>query len=91
MENNKQIENVRKRNIELNKQIDDLNYMLEYNKKLNTESYQTVNELIDDLENIREEWLETLQRLHDKESEYQGLISNMKEVKENMLSALKHN
>ena len=41
MDNNKQIENVRKRNIELNKQIDDLKYMLEYHKQLNTESYQS--------------------------------------------------
>lgn len=91
MDNNKQIENIRKRNIELNKQIDDLKLKLEYHKELNTESYQTAKDLIADLENIREEWTQTLQRLHDVESEYQGLLSDMKEIKENMLSVFQHN
>ena len=91
MDNNKQIENIRIRNMELNKQIDDLNHMLEYHKQLNSESYQTAKDLIADLENIREEWIQTLQRLHDMESEYQELISDMKEIKENMVSAFKSN
>lgn len=91
MDNNKQIENIRKRNMALSKQIDDLKLKLEYHKELNMESYQTAKDLITDLENIREEWTQTLQRLHDVESEYQGLISDMKEIKENMLSAFKLN
>lgn len=82
MDNNKQIENIRKRNMELNKQIDDLNYMLEYHKQLNSESYQTAKELIADLEKIREEWLEALQRLHDKEIEYQSLIADIMKVRD---------
>ena len=91
MDNNKQIENIRKRNMELNKQIDDLKLKLEYHKELNTESYQAAKDLIADLENIREEWIQTLQRLHDMESEYQGLISDMKEIKANMVSAFRLN
>lgn len=82
MDNNKQIENIRKRNMELNKQIDDLNHMLEYHKQLNSESYQTAKELIADLEKIREEWLEALKRLHDKEIEYQSLISDLMKVRD---------
>ena len=82
MDNNKQIENIRKRNMELNKQIDDLKYMLKHHKQLNTESYQTAKELIEELEKIREEWLETLQRLHDKEIEYQSLISDIMKVRD---------
>lgn len=82
MDNNKQIENIRKRNMELNKQIDDLNYMLEHHKQLNTESYKTAKELIADLENIRKEWLETLQRLHEKEIEYQSLIADIMKVRD---------
>ena len=91
MDNNKKIENIRKRNMKLNEQIDELKYKLEYHKELNMESYQTAKDLIADLENIREEWIQTLQRLHDMESEYQELISDMKEIKENMVSAFKSN
>ena len=82
MDNNKQIENIRKRNMELNKQIDDLKYMLEYHKELNTESYQAAKDLIAELENIRKEWLDTLQRLHDKEIEYQSLVSDIMKVRD---------
>lgn len=84
MDNNKQIENIRKRNMELNKQIDDLKYMLEHHKQLNTESYQAAKDLIAELENIRKEWLDTLQRLHDKEIEYQSLISDIMKVRDNL-------
>ena len=82
MDNNKQIENIRKRNMELNEQIKDLQLKLEYHKQLNSESYQTAKDLIEDLEKIREEWLETLQRLHDKEIEYQSLISDLMKVRD---------
>lgn len=89
MDNNKQIENIRKRNIDLSEQIKDLQLKLEYHKQLNTESYQAAKDLIADLENIREEWVQTLKRLQDVESEYQGLISDIREIKENMVSAFK--
>ena len=81
MDNNKQIEKIRKRNMELNRQIDDLNHMLEYNKQLNTESYQTAKDLIDELERIRDEWLQALQRLHDKQTEYEALISDLMKIR----------
>lgn len=82
MDNNKQIENIRKRNMDLNNQIDDLKHKLEYHKELNTESYQAAKDLIAELENIRKEWLDTLQRLHDKEIEYQSLISDLMKVRD---------
>lgn len=91
MDREKQIDVMRKRNIDLSEQIKDLELKLEYNKQLNSEGYQTAKELIEELENIKENWLETLNRLYDIESEYQGLISDMKEIKETMLSALKRN
>ena len=91
MDREKQINMMRKRNIDLSEQIKDLELKLEYNKQLNSEGYQTAKELIKELENIKENWLETLNRLYDIESEYQGMISDMKEIKETMLSALKRN
>lgn len=91
MDREKQIDVMRKRNIDLSEQIKDLQLKLEYNKQLNSEGYQTAKELIEELENIKKNWLETLNRLYDIESEYQGLISDMKEIKESMLLTLKGN
>ena len=91
MDRSKQIDVMRQRNINLSEQIKDLHLKLEYNKQLNSEGYQTAKDLIADLENIKENWLETLNRLYNIESEYQGLISDMKKIKESMLSACKHN
>lgn len=91
MDREKQIDVMRQRNINLSEQIKDLQLKLEYNKQLNSEGYQTAKDLIEELENIKENWLETLNRLYDIESEYQGLISDMKEIKESMLSTFRHN
>lgn len=91
MNRDKQIDVMRKRNSNLSEQIKDLQFKLEYNKQLNSEGYQTAKELIEELEDIKNNWLEALNRLYDIETEYEGLISDMRNIKEVMLSTLQKN
>lgn len=91
MDRDKQIDVMRKRNIDLSEQIKELQLHLEYNRQLNSEGYQAAKDFIEELKNIKENWLETLNRIYDLETEYQGLISDMKEIKATMLSVLKRN
>lgn len=80
MDRSKQIDLIRKRNIELSQQIEDLQLHLD----LNSKGYETAKDLITELENIKDKWLETLDRLYDKETEYDKLLSDMKEVNRNL-------
>lgn len=91
MDRSKQINVMRQRNINLSEQLKELQLKLEYNRQLNSEGYQTAKKIIEDLENIKENWLGTLNRLYDIETEYIKLISDMKEIKQSMLSAFKYN
>ena len=87
MDRGKQIDILRKRNIELNKLIDDLKFKIDYNEQLNSEGYKQAKDLINDLEKIRKEWLESIQILREKEKEYDDLISDLQEMKKVMITA----
>ena len=49
----KQLETIRKHNLELSHQLDEAKFELEYNSKLNAEGYQRAKDLIDDLYGIK--------------------------------------
>lgn len=80
MDRVKQIDVIRKRNMDLTDQIKDLQLKLEYNKQLNSQGYQAAKELIQELEAIKGNWLEALRKLYETEAEYQGLISDMRNM-----------
>lgn len=76
MNRRKQAENIRKRNAELNQQLDELRQRLK-------DKPQT-DKLIFELEQIKDEWLNALQDLNDKREKYDSLISDMMEIKKIM-------
>lgn len=86
MDNVKKIEAIRKRNVELNKQLDDMKFKLEFNEQLNMNGYKEAKDLIVDLENIKQKWLSTIDDLNNKRIEYDKLISELQEIKKIMVS-----
>jgi len=86
MDNNKQIELIRKRNIELNQQIDEMKKRLKEQSEqgIAINSYTSANDLITDLERIKQEWLDSIRRLKECEEEYVSLINELKDVKKMM-------
>lgn len=86
MDRSKQIETIRKRNIELTEQLEDLRFKLEFNSQLNEEGYRQAKDLIDELEGIKQEWLLSLNDLNDKREKYSALIADLEEIKKIMVS-----
>lgn len=81
MNKKKQIDLIRKRNIELSKQINDMKFKLEFDSQLNMEGYKRAKDLISDLEHIKSEWIEIIEDLRKKDIEYSYLISELKQIK----------
>lgn len=81
MDKTKQIDAIRKRNAELNKQLDDMRFKLEFDKQLNSNGYQRAKELIEDLEKIKKDWLSALDDLNEKRTKYSLLITDLKTMK----------
>ncbi len=86
MNKQKQMDLIRKRNIELSKQIDDLKFKIEFDTQLNMEGYKRAKDLIDDLEKIKSEWMIVVEDLRKKDIEYSYLISELKTMKDIMKS-----
>lgn len=86
MERTKQIEITRKRNAVLSEQLKDLQLKLECNQQLNAQGLQAAKDLIQELESVRASWMDALNRIYDMEGEYQGLLSDMKEIKERLMN-----
>lgn len=86
MDKLKQIENIRKRNAELNQQLNDLKLKIENENKSNIESHEKVDDLIIELESLKNEWRESLDKLKGYEIQYLELISQLKEIKKTMVS-----
>ena len=84
MDKKKQLELIRKRNIELSKQIDDLKFKLEFDYQLNMEGYKRAKDLISDLERIKSDWMKVVEDLKEKEVEYSYLISELKMIRDIM-------
>lgn len=85
MNKNKQIELIRKRNSDLNKKLDDMQFQLQYNKELNQGSYQKAKDLIVELNSIKTEWQSALNELYEKQEKYQELINDLREMRDEMI------
>lgn len=79
MDRKKEVELIRKRNAELTQQLDDFKFKLEFDSQLNMEGYKRAKDLITDLEKIKKDWLDTLERLKEKEYEYDDLLAILKQ------------
>lgn len=87
MDKDKQIELVRKRNIELVQQLEDLKKNLNQEQEKSnevTDEYKTYKQLINELEKIKTEWLDSLNKLKQYEKEYSELISDLKLAKKSL-------
>lgn len=86
MNKSKQIDMIRKRNVELTEQLEDMRFQLEFNSQLNTKGYQQAKDLIYDLEKIKHEWLSALDDLNNKREKYSELIADLQNIKNIMTS-----
>ena len=86
MNNVKQIDAIRKRNAELTKQLEDMKFTLEFNSQLNMNGYQQAKDLINDLENIKQNWISALNDINDKRLQYSILIDDLQSIKNIMTS-----
>lgn len=78
----KRIENMRERNLKLDKEVKDLRNALEL---LKNESAELDKEkLLKDLESIKEEWNQSLQNLKKYELDYSSLILELKDMTKGM-------
>lgn len=82
----KQIDVIRKRNVELTKQLDDMRFMLEFNSQLNMEGYQCAKDLINDLEKIKHDWILALYDLNNKKEKLDCLITDLQTIKNIMVN-----
>lgn len=80
MSDTKIIELQRKRNAQIQEELDRLKELNVRNSK-DSESLR-VSELITELENIRKEWLEVLEDLNQERKEYRGLIEGLRSIRE---------
>lgn len=80
MSDTKTIELQRKRNAQIQEELDRLKELNVRNSK-DSESLR-VSELITELENIRKEWLEVLEDLNQERKEYRGLIEGLRSIRE---------
>jgi chromosome segregation ATPase len=84
MDKSKQVEAIRKRNSELTKQLEDIRFELEFNSQLNTKGYQRAKDLIEELEQIKQDWTLALEDLNDKREKYSILIADLQKIKKIM-------
>lgn len=84
MDDKKKIDLIKKRNLELSKQLEELKLVIK-NKPENDNSEYAVS-LIEELEGIRAEWLTSLNSLKKKDEECTSLINEMFEIRNIMYS-----
>lgn len=70
------MENIRRRNAELNLQLNELRQKMK--------DAPQAEKLIDELKQIKNQWLAALQDLNEKREKYDSLISDMMEIKKIM-------
>ena len=80
MSDNKTIELQRKRNAQIQEELNRLKELNARNSK-DSESLR-VSELITELENIRKAWLKVLEDLNQERKEYKGLIEDLRSIRE---------
>lgn len=80
MKETKTIELLRKRNTQLQEELDQLKE-LHLKQESNDPENKKVSELITDLENIRTEWMKILEELNQDREEYIALIDDLRTVR----------
>lgn len=85
MDIDRQIEVARKRNIDLQKRIEDLTVKLDLAKELNTAGYDKAKEMITDLDTIHQAWVQELNSLKKEREECALLISDIRKMRDELL------
>lgn len=83
----KRTEALQKRNNELKKQVDDLNFQISFDKEMNEKGYERARTLITDLETIKKEWQAALADLRGKQQEYQQLLADLRTMRKEVNSS----
>lgn len=84
MSDMKKLDVLRKRNAQMQEELDKLK---ELNRKhQNDTEEKKVSELIADLENIKREWLHALEALNGQRKEYAELIEEVRQMRETFVS-----
>lgn len=83
------VELLRKRNQELNKELDAAVKKIKDSEQENSEKQAEVKVLIEDLESIKTEWITTLKELKQYRDEYAVLITELKEMKSILMEGKK--
>ena len=84
MNKDKKLEIMRKRNTELNNRLKDTEFMIQYTKFNNQNGYYSAKQLIYELNDIKEKWIEALAELEQERDEYQNVVSDIKKIREKM-------
>lgn len=84
MDRGKQIDLIRKRNTQLNEQLENAKFAFEYDRMLNREGYKHAKDLIAELEDIKKRWTEALEDLKNKQDEYQMVVDDIKRLRDRM-------
>lgn len=83
------VELLRKRNQELNKELDAAVKKIKDSEQENSKKQAEVKVLIEDLESIKTEWIATLKELKQYRDEYAVLITELKEMKSILMEGKK--
>ena len=84
MNNKKKIETIRRRNADLNKQLEEMKFKIDFDSSLNMKGYEHAKELISELEPIKLKWNKELIELENKKNEYCNLIDDLNKIKKTM-------
>ncbi len=82
MDRNKQTEIIRKRNAQLNKQLEELKLAFAYDKTLNREGYKHARNIIAEIETLKHDWEDALARIRKSQEEYQMLMENLRKFRD---------
>lgn len=81
MNDTKTIELLRKRNAQMQEELDRLKE-LRIKQENNDPENKKISEIIADLENIRTEWMSILEELNQDRKEYLSLIEDLRTIRE---------
>lgn len=80
----KKEEITRQRNLLLSKEIDELKIQLAEQKELNSETVKKANDIILQLDGIRNVWLKSLEEVIEQKKRYKQLIREVTELRNNI-------
>lgn len=80
---------LKKRNIELNKKLDETKFQLEFIKQRNSNGYKRAKELIAELEAVKVEWEQSLSEVNEVRDKYKKLVDDVMVMKLTMKKIMK--